>query len=448
MKSQVLPEGRAFSFICSKKDKEGMVGMERELFDRAQAACDTRAMADFLVENCDELLQAGGFSAEGPLDAWDVLLYEAHVALEAQEPARAARYAATCLRIGTATGRKVWLDALKCAGIAAYQQGSYDEAVRHLAKLKSLTEQDPEADIYHGNALVRLGRVREARPFYLDAMKLWDPDGVAARNFLRTLGGDIETGDAAADAALVKAPVLDGLEEVPPRTIPELSRSETFDIPIVINCRDRLGCLQQLVGWLLAAGYHQIFLIDNASTYPPLLSYYEEIIQDGRVTVIRLSRNFGHRAIWQARLLQQLNITTPYVYTDPDLLPIEDCPKGVVARLYQVLRRYPFLEKVGVGLKTDDITLNQQQTQEMQRREFLQVPVEEQLYVAACDTTFALYGPIRHYTLSPAMRTNGNLLFRHLPWYLDPQNLPEDEAYYVAHADSSSTFSKQVKNFS
>ena len=164
MKSQVLPEGRAFSFICSKKDKEGMVGMERELFDRAQAACDTRAMADFLVENCDELLQAGGFSAEGPLDAWDVLLYEAHVALEAQEPARAARYAATCLRIGTATGRKVWLDALKCAGIAAYQQGSYDEAVRHLAKLKSLTEQDPEADIYHGNALVRLGRVREARP--------------------------------------------------------------------------------------------------------------------------------------------------------------------------------------------------------------------------------------------------------------------------------------------
>ena len=68
MKSQVLPEGRAFSFICSKKDKEGMVGMERELFDRAQAACDTRAMADFLVENCDELLQAGGFSAEGPLD--------------------------------------------------------------------------------------------------------------------------------------------------------------------------------------------------------------------------------------------------------------------------------------------------------------------------------------------------------------------------------------------
>ena len=157
--------------------------------------------------------------------------------------------------------------------------------------------------------------------------------------------------------------MVDGLEVFRPRKIPELSLSETFDIPIFINCRDRLGCLQQLVGWLLAAGYHQIFLIDNASTYPPLLSYYEEIMQDGRVIVIRLSRNFGHRAIWQARLLQQLNITTPYVYTDPDVLPTEDCTKGIVARLYQILRRYPFLEKVGVWLKTDDLPPHQQQVQ-------------------------------------------------------------------------------------
>jgi len=443
MNIQVLPQGRAFSFICGK---ERMVGMGREIFDRAREACDTRTMADVLADDCEELLQEGIPFAESPLASWNVLLYEAYVALGGAEPGRAARYAAACIRIGTAAGRSVSLDVLKLLGIASYQQGAYDEAAGYFAQLKSHTEQDPEADIYHGNALVRLGCVREARPFYLDAMKLWDPDGVAARNFLRTLGGDVETGDAAADAALAKAPVLDGLEEAALPAIPALSLSETFNLPIFINCRDRLGCLQQLVDWLLAAGYRRIFLLDNASTYPPLLAYYEDIIQDGRVTVVHFSRNFGHRSIWLTRLLERLDITTPYVYTDPDVLPVEDCPKGIVARLYQILRRYPFLAKVGAGLKTDDLPPTRVSMQIAQgQAAYRQVPVEEELYYAACDTTFALYAPIRHYTLSPAMRTGGRLLLRHLPWYLDPQHLPEDEAYYIAHADASSTFARDVK---
>ena len=33
-------------------------------------------------------------------------------------------------------------------------------------------------------------------------------------------------------------------------------------------------------------------------------------------------------------ILHQLDIRTPYVYTDPDVLPVESCPKGLVARLY------------------------------------------------------------------------------------------------------------------
>lgn len=420
--------------------------MEREIFDRARDACDTRTMADFLADACEELLAENVPFAASPLAAWDVLLYEGYVALGEGDSARTARYAATCIRIGTAVGRNVGLEALKHLGIAAYQQGAYGEAAAYFAQHKDLTEQDPEADIYHGNALVRMGRVREARPFYLDAMKLWDSDGVAARNFLRTLGGDVETGDAAADAALAKAPVLDGLEEAALPAIPALSLSETFNLPIFINCRDRLGCLQQLVDWLLAAGYRRIFLLDNASTYPPLLAYYEDIIQDGRVTVVHFSRNFGHRSIWLTRLLERLDITTPYVYTDPDVLPVEDCPKGIVARLYQILRRYPFLAKVGAGLKTDDLPPTRVSMQIAQgQAAYRQVPVEEELYYAACDTTFALYAPIRHYTLSPAMRTGGRLLLRHLPWYLDPQHLPEDEAYYIAHADASSTFARDVK---
>ena len=45
-----------------------------------------------------------------------------------------------------------------------------------------------------------------------------------------------------------------------------------------------------------------------------------------------------------------------------------------------------------------------------------------------------------------SLRTRGRLLLRHLPWYLDRAHLPEDEQYYVDHADGSSTFAKGVKS--
>ena len=83
MNIQVLPQGRAFSFICGK---ERMVGMGREIFDRAREACDTRTMADVLADDCEELLQEGIPFAESPLASWNVLLYEAYVALGGRSP--------------------------------------------------------------------------------------------------------------------------------------------------------------------------------------------------------------------------------------------------------------------------------------------------------------------------------------------------------------------------
>ena len=61
-------------------------------------------------------------------------------------------------------------------------------------------------------------------------------------------------------------------------------------------------------------------------------------------------------------------------------------------------------------------------------------------YYANVDTTFALYRDARFYHRGPAIRMAGPYTFRHLPWYYDSDHLPEDESYYLAHAnDSSST---------
>lgn len=43
------------------------------------------------------------------------------------------------------------------------------------------------------------------------------------------------------------------------------------------------------------------------------------------------------------------------------------------------------------------------------------------------------------YRIFSSLRTTGSMMIRHLPWYLDRNHLPEDERYYMEHADSSST---------
>ena len=43
--------------------------------------------------------------------------------------------------------------------------------------------------------------------------------------------------------------------------------------PIFVIVRDLLSPLQQLLDWLERAGHDRIILVDNASTYPPMLEY-------------------------------------------------------------------------------------------------------------------------------------------------------------------------------
>ena len=60
-------------------------------------------------------------------------------------------------------------------------------------------------------------------------------------------------------------------------------------VPVFINCRDRLTPLAQLVDWLERAGQEEIYLIDNDSAYEPLLAWYERTPH----AVIRLDERVG-----------------------------------------------------------------------------------------------------------------------------------------------------------
>ena len=219
------------------------------------------------------------------------------------------------------------------------------------------------------------------------------------------------------------------------------------DIPIFINSRDRVTYLRRLVEWLLRAGYRCIYILDNASTYPPLLDYYASIAKHPNVRVIYLP-NLGHTAIWLSGILDKLQIKTVYAYTDSDVLPVDDCPEDVLLRLFRLLQRYPMVEKAGLGIEYSDITFWDKENVQAEHQNFYKVPLEKNVYFAPVDTTFALYRPIRHYSLFYAVRTTGRLWLRHLPWYLDRDNLPEEERYYMEHANKSSTQAKTFQKLS
>ena len=108
-------------------------------------------------------------------------------------------------------------------------------------------------------------------------------------------------------------------------------------VPILINSFNRLHSLRRLMNWLLRAGYANLYIIDNASSYPPLLRYLSGLEQSRQAKVIRLAENAGHLAIWRQSLLDWLEIDTEYVYTDPDVVPISACPRDLVGVLQSVL---------------------------------------------------------------------------------------------------------------
>ena len=218
------------------------------------------------------------------------------------------------------------------------------------------------------------------------------------------------------------------------------------DVPIFINARDRLGVMKRLIDWLLDAGYRKIIVLDNNSTYPPLLDYYAALDGDSRVKIVRLEKNFGFKALWLSNILERMKISTPYIYTDPDVVPAEDCPKDFVADLMKILDANREIRKVGLGLVWEDITFFDSDRMKKIEAEFYEgTRVGDCLYHAQVDTTFALYPNVRSYSLRLALRTAGELRAYHLPWYFDYDNLPEDERYYLAHAEKSSVTT--VKKF-
>lgn len=132
-----------------------------------------------------------------------------------------------------------------------------------------------------------------------------------------------------------------------------------------------------------------------------------------------------------------------YVFNDSDVVPIDECPNDFIEELSETRKQFS-KHKVGLGLKIDDIPdhfykkafVHEIEGPYWSKPFFGKLP----LYEAPIDTTLAVYAPGSAAAWGSGdvcLRTGYPYVARHLPWYYDYNNLPEDEKYYILHLEAN-----------
>lgn len=191
-----------------------------------------------------------------------------------------------------------------------------------------------------------------------------------------------------------------------------------------------------------------IIVVDNNSTFPPLLDYYKN---DFKYTLLKQKTNYGH-GVWALDCVQKL-VGDTYILTDPDLQFNEHLPDNFIQQLLGIANHFS-ARQVGFALCIDapDIRtdlLCQGLTVKQWESNFWKKPLacplypSLKLYEADIDTTFCLIN--KKFSGKPTIRVAGDFTCLHLPWHKDFQKkLAPGEYEAYLHKNISSTWLKKV----
>lgn len=90
----------------------------------------------------------------------------------------------------------------------------------------------------------------------------------------------------------------------------------------------------------------QITIVDNSSTYEPLLEYYASLADDPTVHIVRRNQNDGHNVVTKTMYEELPEV---FAITDPDLQFPESMPLDALDQMHDVGVKYN-AHKVGVAL--------------------------------------------------------------------------------------------------
>jgi len=219
-------------------------------------------------------------------------------------------------------------------------------------------------------------------------------------------------------------------------------------IPVYVPCFNNPTYLKMMVDQLTRLGFGNVVVIDNDSTFPPMLSYLERLPES--VSLIRLQQNRGPRDLFSDPT-NYAQLPDYFCLTDPDLQFNPDLPADFLGDLIEATETHR-IGKAGFGLQISDHENMLQRKIPIGSREywiweweeqFWKTPLSrtksgDQIYRAEIDTTFALYNKRYFDPTYPdclkAVRIADRLTCRHLPWYRDNLLTPDEKDYYRATA--------------
>ena len=218
------------------------------------------------------------------------------------------------------------------------------------------------------------------------------------------------------------------------------------EVTVIINNRDLLEWPRAMVERISRMkGLREIIILDNGSTYKPLLAWYKNLPHR-----VEFLENLGHTAPWISGVLDTIS-TDLYVVTDPDL-DLTNVPDDCLQVMAGLLARHPQVGKIGLTLSTEGVPKESPYFDHVQQyaRVLPTLPAQpDGLVPMPVDTTFAIHDKrsLNSYKIC-GMRMPAPYVARHLPWeVVKPEG---DFLYYIDHVEGRSSsyrdFTRYVKS--
>ncbi len=203
----------------------------------------------------------------------------------------------------------------------------------------------------------------------------------------------------------------------------------------IIN-RNLLTTVKTTVEFLKKDERIEVWILDNGSTYPPLLEWYKT----NPCNIHYFKRNAGAYCYWDGRENSFKNENF-YIVTDGDCL-YEDIPNDWLDRMLTVLNGSN-VNKVGFSLDIFDLPDNKLKKDVLNYETQNWQNWDGWGWQSKIDTTFALYRPNSKFKYE-ATRLDKPYCIKHTPWYMDKISLSDEWKYYLDHINSQSFWGIQL----
>ena len=222
-----------------------------------------------------------------------------------------------------------------------------------------------------------------------------------------------------------------------------------MSIPVIINNFNLLSYPKQMIEHISKFdNIGDIIIIDNSSTYEPLLEWY--LTKPCKVIKVELS---SHLSPWLIQLPETLG-SEFYVTSDPDL-DLSTTPRDTLLFLREKMIQYKEYDKIGLGLNNWNVSTDSPYhtfLKEWASHTWREESIKDGLLTAhQIDTTFAIYNLNRN-PRGSSCATYNPYSVNHIPWdftsnYLNNLKELNYEYYYYLCNANKSTGASTYKSF-